>query len=73
MTEQRYSWQAAYTAVVLETNPARLPLKLYEALSACEERRLSPIGAEEEKALSEAEQVLRLLQTERPDLFDAQS
>jgi hypothetical protein len=73
MTEQRYPWQAAYAAVVAETDPARLPLKIYEAQSACEERRLSPIDEEEEKALQEAEGVLRTLQTERLESFGGQS
>jgi hypothetical protein len=73
VSEQLYPWQAAYRAAITETDPARLPLKLYEAQSALEERRLSPIGASEEKALAEAEEVLRLLQNERLDSFDGQS
>jgi len=67
MTEQRYGWQAAYGAVVAETDSALIPAKLYAALSACEQRRLSPIDEEEEKALREAEEVLRLLRDERFD------
>lgn len=73
MTEQLYPWQAACHAAVVETDPTRLPLRIYEAQSACEERRLSPIGADEEKALAEAEQVLRLLQDGRLDSSGAHS
>jgi hypothetical protein len=71
MTEQLYSWQAAYGTVVAETDSALIPAKLYAALSACEWRRLSPVDAEEEKALREAEEVLRLLRDARFDT-DAQ-
>jgi hypothetical protein len=73
MTEQLYPWQAACHAPVVETDPTRLPVGIYEAQSACEERRLSPIGADEENALAEAEKVLRLLQNGRHDSSRAQS
>jgi hypothetical protein len=66
---QRYSWQAAYNSAITENDPTRLALKIYEAQSACEERRLSPIDDEESKTLAEAEQVLRMLQNERLDSF----
>lgn len=72
MTEPRYSWQVAYSAVIAETNPARLPGKIYAALAEMEQRRLSPMDAEEANALAEAELVLRLLQTEPRDSFEAQ-
>jgi len=49
----------AYLPAVVETNPTSAALKIYEALSACERRRLSHIDAEEEKALAAAEAVLR--------------
>jgi len=42
----RYPWQVALRAV-LETNPTSAALKIYEAPSACERRRLSPIDGEE--------------------------
>lgn len=72
MTEQRYSWQGAYSAVISETNPSRLQGKIYVALSEIEQRRLSPMDAEEANALTEAELVLRLLQREPRDSFEAQ-
>ena len=55
----RYPWQAAYMPAILETNPTAAQLKIYEALSACEQRRLSPIDEEEKRALAAAEAVLR--------------
>ena len=67
MTEQRYSWQAAYGAVIAESDPGLIPGKLYAALAECEQRRLSAVGPDEEKALREAETVLRLLRDERFD------
>jgi hypothetical protein len=67
MNEQRYRWQAAYGAVVAESDPALIPVKLYAALSECEQRRFSPVDADEEKALREAEEVLRMLRDERFD------
>jgi hypothetical protein len=73
MTEQSYSWQIAYRGAVLETDPAALPGKVLEAVSACEQRRLSPIDADEAKALAEAEQVLRMLQNEQPDSSNPQN
>jgi hypothetical protein len=60
----RYPWQVAYLPAVLETNPAAAPLKIHEALSACERRRLSPIDAEEQNALAAAEAVLRTKRAE---------
>jgi hypothetical protein len=64
VTEQRYSWQSAYSAVISETNPSRLQGKIYIALSEIE-----PMDAEEANALAEAGQVLRLLQGEPRDSF----
>jgi hypothetical protein len=72
MTEPRYSWQSTYSAVIAETNLDRLQGKIYVALAEIEQRRLSPIDAEEAKTLAEAELVLRLLQTEPRESFGAQ-
>jgi hypothetical protein len=55
----RYPWQVAYLPAVVETNPTSAALKIYEALSACERRRLSPIDEEEQEALAAAEALLR--------------
>jgi hypothetical protein len=65
MTEPRYSWQATYSAVIAEHDLAKLSEKIYAALSECEQRRLTPMDAEEANALAEAERALRLLQIER--------
>jgi hypothetical protein len=67
MTDQRYSWQTAHGAVIAESDPALVPGKLYAALAECEQRRLSAVGPDEEKALREAEAVLRLLRDQRFD------
>jgi hypothetical protein len=63
----RYPWQVAYLPAVLETNPAAAPLKIHEALSACERRRLSPMDEEEQRALAAAEAVLRTKRAEGLD------
>jgi hypothetical protein len=65
----KYSWQAAYQAAVLETNNAAMSLKIYEALAAIEQRRLSylEISDEENLALERAEQGLLALKAERLD------
>jgi hypothetical protein len=67
----RYLWQAAYDAAVFETDNAKIPLRIYEALAAIEQRRLSDLepGSEEERALDEAERGLLALKAERIDPF----
>ena len=60
----RYPWQAVYLPAVIETNPTAVPSKIYQALSACERRRLSPMDGDEEKALTAAEAVLRMKRAE---------
>jgi hypothetical protein len=57
----RYKWQATYLPAVLEKDPSAVSLKIYEALSACRRRRLSPLDADEEKALGEAEAELHTM------------
>jgi hypothetical protein len=66
---KKYSWQAAYQAAVLETDDAAMSLRIYEALAAIEQRRLSylEIDEEENRALERAEQGLLALKAERPD------
>jgi hypothetical protein len=73
MASQRYPWQSAYNAAAIETSPVLLSIKIYEAQSACEERRLTPVDGDEAQKLAEAEEVLKILQSERLDSFDAQS
>jgi hypothetical protein len=67
--EERYSWYATYQAAILETDDATISLRIYEALAAIEQRRLSylEIDAEEERALEDAERGLLALKAERLD------
>jgi hypothetical protein len=66
---EMYSWQAAYRAAILETDNAAMPVRIYEALAAIEQRRLSDLepGSDEERALEDAERGLLALQAERID------
>jgi hypothetical protein len=64
--EPIYSWQAAYHAAVLETDPAQMPVRCYEALAAIEQRLLSLVdwdGAEF-RALTAADHAIRSLKRE---------
>jgi hypothetical protein len=65
----KYIWQAAYGAAILETDDAAMSLRIYEALAAIEQRRLSylEIDSEEERALEDAERGLLALKAERID------
>jgi len=67
--EERYFWHAAYQAAILETDDAAISLRIYEALVAIEQRRLSylEISGEEERALEDAERGLLALKAERVD------
>jgi hypothetical protein len=67
--EERYPWHGAYQASILETDNAAISLRIYEALAAIEQRRLSflEIDSEEERALEDAEQGLLALKAERLD------
>jgi hypothetical protein len=60
----RYPWQVVYLPAVLETNRAAASLKVCEALSVCERRRLSPMDEEEQRALAAAEAALRAKRAE---------
>ena len=64
---EKYTWQAAYKAAILETDNFVMPLRIYEALAAIEQRRLSflEIDGEERQALEDAERGLRALKAER--------
>ncbi len=65
--ETAYDWQEPYTAAIWETDDLLVQGRIYEALSAVEERRLSPVevGSEEDNALTEADTGIQLLITER--------
>jgi hypothetical protein len=64
-----YAWQDAYRAAVCETDNGLMMIRIYEALAAIEQRRLTPVepGSEEERALEAAETGLRSLITERTE------
>ena len=70
--KQVYPWQAAYNAAILETDQAAMPLRVYEALAAIEQRRLSPIEEDsaEDRALRAAEEGLETLRAERGNGFE---
>jgi hypothetical protein len=61
-----YPWQTVYVSAVLETNPSLLANRVYEALSAIEQRLLSPIesGSQEDKAVKNAQTGLVVLRAE---------
>ena len=67
--KEKYTWQAAYQAAILETDYAAMSLRIYEALAAIEQRRISYLepGSEEDRALEDAERGLLALKAERLD------
>jgi hypothetical protein len=72
---QVYPWQAAYNAAILETNESAMPLRVYEALAAIEQRRLSPIEEDsaEDRALRAAAMALQTLRAERTGEFEGRN
>jgi hypothetical protein len=66
---ENHPWHAAYQAAILETDNDAMSLRIYEALAAIEQRRLSylEIDAEEDRALEDAERGLLALKAERID------
>jgi hypothetical protein len=62
---ETYSWQQAYLAAVLETDNDLMPLRIYEALAAIEQRLLSPMDAIEQRAVDDAQTGLLTLKAER--------
>jgi hypothetical protein len=69
-SDSSYAWQDAYLASVCETDNGLMMTRIYEALAAIEQRRLTPVepGSEEERALEAAEIGLRSLITERTEM-----
>jgi hypothetical protein len=63
-----YSWQEDYIAAFAETDPVRLRRRVYQALAAMEQRRLSALepGSEEHQALEDAERALQILKDGLP-------
>jgi len=67
--EKTYDWQQPYTAAIWETDNLLIEGRIGEALSAVEERRLSPVhvGSDEGHALAEADAGIQSLITERTE------
>jgi hypothetical protein len=67
--ETTYDWQQPYTAAIWETDDLLMNGRIYEALSAVEQRRLSPVevGSDEDRALTEADTGLQNLATGRTE------
>jgi len=66
-----YGWQAVYVRAILETDDLLITGRIYEALSALEQRRLRPVEStsDEDCALNKAEAGIKALITERTDRF----
>jgi hypothetical protein len=64
---QNYSWYAPYYEAICETDDSLMPDRILEALSAIEERLLSPIELESEelRAIENAQTGLERLKDER--------
>jgi hypothetical protein len=58
-------WETSYMLAILETDEAEMHCRLYEAIAAMEQRRLSPISSEEDFALTAAEAGVQMLLSER--------
>jgi hypothetical protein len=58
-----YPWQDSYVKAALETDSSQIKLRIYEALSAIEQRRLSPVepDSNEDRALRSAEDGIHAL------------
>ena len=58
-----YLWQDDYIAALAETDPAKQRRRVYQAMGAIEQRRLSPLepGSEEHQAIERAERALQIL------------
>lgn len=56
-----YSWEEPCLAALRETDKSVRSVRIYDALAAIEQRRLSPTGEDEESELASAESGLRKL------------
>jgi hypothetical protein len=65
--EKTYAWEQAYRTAVCETDNNLMMSRIYEALSAIEQRRLSPVepDSDEDRALTAVDAGLKNLITER--------
>jgi hypothetical protein len=60
-----YPWQAPYNAAISEKDDSRIPVRIYKAVTAIEQRLRSPVGSEEEWALKKAQADISTLAAER--------
>jgi len=67
MGETNYLWHATYMAAVCETDDSLMPGRILEAVSAIEQRLLTPaeIDDEEHRALKNAQVALETLRAKR--------
>ena len=68
---ETYGWQTVCVRAILETDDLLITERIYEAISAIERRRLSPVesNSDEDCALNNAEIGIKALITERTDRF----
>jgi hypothetical protein len=62
-----YLWQETYISTLLETDPLKQRAHIFEARAAFEQRLLSPVGAEELRAMAVATAALDALESKRPN------
>jgi hypothetical protein len=67
MSNATYSWEELYMAAIYETDNANMPGRILEAVSAIEQRLLSPVehGSGEDQAIKNAQHGLATLRAER--------
>ena len=70
---ETYGWQNAYSAAILETDNAVVPIRILAALSAIDRRLQLPIqpNCEEMRQIERAQMGLQALMSERIDQFEA--
>ena len=70
---ETYGWQDAYSAAILETDNAAMPLRIFAALLAIDHRLRLPIepNCQEMRQIERAQSGLQALMSERMDQFEA--
>ncbi len=62
ITDAIFPWHKVYLAALSETDPAPLAFRISEAMSALEQRQLSPLAKKEEMAVMRQAQIaMRLM------------
>jgi hypothetical protein len=62
IADANFPWHKAYLAALSETDPSPLSIRISEAMSALEQRELSPLSKKEEKVvLRQAQIAIRLM------------